>query len=399
MLRYQTQLQEQHQETPDAAPAPAAAPAPGNAAPVPSETIDDDAQIIEDLRKDYFAKKNEPDPEKKPEEKPAKGKKAKPAAKEPEPEEEPEGEPESEEEPEEEPAKGKNERRPYNPEGLKYKTPEDAVTAIVAALESGDAKKIAAAVGKPESFLKVSDAKWLAFREQTKAVRERERTVTRREHEFNTKLAEARKEHQPILEAAAAYRDGKYDRFVSMIELITGDRYDEATSKVIKGETALSPEVKALRKELAELRAEKQREKKEAEEAAQRNNQQAQYQKAVGMVQKELAAHPVAKVKGYEQMVLSKVRESWDGAEYTMSFDEAADEILEDRRAEAERLGAVFTRTKRPPTHDEVRVPSRAHAADARPSEKDPWLERDLTEEELVASIERDARSGRIRQV
>jgi hypothetical protein len=156
--------------------------------------------------------------------------------------------------------------------------------------------------------------------------------------------------------------------------------------------------VKQLRRELAELRAEKQREKKEAEEAAQRNNQQAQYQKAVKMVQAELAAHPVAKVKGYEQMVLGKVRESWDGAEYTMSFDEAADEILEDRRAEAERLGAVFTRPKRKEAPD-TRLPSRGRAADARPSDKDPWLERDLTEEELIASIERDARSGRIRPV
>lgn len=365
------------------APAPAAPPpAPSNAASVPESPLDDDAQIVEDLRKEHFAKEGKEDPDAAPEE----------IEDEPAPEQSEEDEPE----PEKKPAKAK--KPPAK--APKYKSGDDAVSAIVKAVESGDPKKIAQALGKPDNFLEVNNHKWVAFREQSKAIRERERTVVTRETEFNKKLQEAKKEHEPIFEAAQAYKDGKHARFVELIEHITGDTYDEATRKVIKGEVALSPEMKALRKELADLRAERQREKAQAEQAAQQGHQQAQYQRAIKAVQTELAAHPIAKVRDFENLVLGKVRDSWDGADYTMSFEEAADEIVEARRAEAEALGLrrVAPRAAAPAPNGSS-VPPRSRPADARQPDGEEWEKRDLTEEELVNSIVRDARTGRIKRV
>jgi hypothetical protein len=353
--------------------------------PTPQQSIDEDASIIADLRKEHFAKTGA---------EPKDGEEHEPE----EADEEP-AETEAEEKPEreEKPGNGKPREKTAAP---KYKTAAAALKAITAALESGDPKKIAAAVGKPESFFNASGAKWAVFREQTKMLKERTKAVAQRETEFNAKLEQARSEYAPVMQAAQAFREGKLDQFVQLIEHITGESYEEATRKVIKGETALSPEMKAVRKEMAQLKAELAAEKAKKSEQTEQEQRQAQAQRALSMAREELADHPIARLKGFERIVLDRVRQSWDAdvEDYTMSLEEAADAIVEERREEARH----FSRGKQLPAPASVRAPQpppRGRAADARPPDGEPWLQRDLTEEELVASIERDHRAGRIRPI
>lgn len=375
------------------APAPAAPPQPAPAAPTPVVDESDD-KIIEDLRKEHFAK----NPEK------GKAEDGEELDIEVEVEEDDDGddEPETEEKPE--PAAKDKKGDASKPKVPKYKNASSAVHAITKALESGDPKKIAAAIGKPESFLKVNDAKWIAFREQTAALRERVRTVTQRETEFNTKLENARKEYGSVIAAQAAYKDGKYDQFVELVEQLTGDTYEEATRKVVKGETSLSPEVKALRKQMQEQAAEIARLKKAKDEPAEptqeQPTQEQRMQRVVASVRQELADHAVTKLKGYERLVIDAVRNSWDAdiEDYTMSFEEAADQIVEERRQEARH----FTRGRQlpaPKTERSADTLPRGRASDPHTKVGEPWLERDLTEEELVNSVLKDYKAGRIRPV
>lgn len=372
-LQFRPQLQEQHQEGEGAATgAPAAAPneaAAGNhnAAPTAQQALSDDDKIIEDLRREHFAKKgNTEDPVK---------------------------------------TKDKKNTKKVDEKStaiVKYGTPEDAISAITKAVEAGDDKALARALGKPESFLETSEAKWKVFREQQNAVRERERTVKQREHTFSENYAAAKKELGPILLAQKAYADGKYDQFVTLIQEITGESYDEAQRKVIKGEIALDPETKRTRAELKALRDELAAEKKKQQEQGSKENQQAQLAKAMDAVGEELAGHRVAKVKGFQRMVLDRVRDSWDANEetYTMGFEEAADAIMSDKDAEAESLGyrrAQEERAAKPKAEDKPQLPPRARSADARSPDGEEWEKRDMTDEEIMASIHRDVKSGRIK--
>lgn len=359
---------------------------PHNAAIAPQERLSEDDQIIADLRAEWAQKQLEGGEE---------------------------GSGEAEGEPaqaDDKPApKGKDKGKPKGkeasasaPAAPKYDSVDAAVAAIVKALESGDPEAIAKAVGKPKGFMDVSEQKWAAFREQKNAVRERERTVSKREHEFNQRYAEAKKELGTAINARKAYNDGDYSKFVELVnELIkdSGDTYDEAQRKVIKGELAIDPEVKKLRNELKAERAEREKREKAEREEAQKGDRKAQYERAVEAVRTELAGHPVSKVRGFEGAVLLKVRESWDGEDYTMSFEEAADEIVEERRAEAEALG--YIKPAAPPApkpkKEEPSPPPRSHAADARQPDGEEWEKRDLSDEEIIASIKRDVRAGRIK--
>ncbi len=280
------------------------------------------------------------------------------------------------------------------------------MSAIVAALESGDPKKIAKAIGKPEKFLEVTDAKWMAFREQQNAVRERDKQITTREHDYNEKVAGIRKEYGAAVKAAQAYREGRLSEFVTLVQELTGERYDDAQRKVIQGEIALDPNTKAMREEIAALKRERAAEKAELEKAKQTQTQQEQFQRAVDAVTADLASHRVSKVKGYQRDVLSRVRNSWDGSDYTMSFEEAADAIMDEKDAEAEALGyARAPALQAAPAPRQLpastgTVPPRSRAADARPADKEPWedpSQPDMTDDEILESIRRDLKSGRLK--
>lgn len=390
------QESQQQQEGESAAPAPAAAPAAPVAKPepgvLPQERLGEDEQIIADLRKEYFAKKGAEDPDA-----PApKGKRAtKPAvAKAPEPRAKKDTAPTSE---------------PISTDGTAdngdtehvWESPKHALTAVTSAIETWDTAKLAELTGKPKSFFESHGVKWAAFREQQNAVRERDRDVSRREHELNTNLAEARKEVGPALGAIKAYREGNLSKFVELVEHLTGERYDEAQRKVIKGEIALDPAVKALRKELAEERAARRQESAERDTKANETTQQAAYQRAVDAVSQELSGHPVAKLRGFQKDVLERVKLSYDPEQrtYTKSFSEAADDIVEERAEEARALGMTVSRSAPAARAEETgpTIPPRGRAAEARAPDGEEWMKRDMTDEEIIASIRRDVRSGKIK--
>lgn len=391
-LTWRPQLQQQQQEgaaappaAPVATPAPPAAteaPTAPAAAPVVHETLSEDEQIIYDLRREHDAKVLEATPtEPLPAKKKAKGEKQEP-----------------------EPAAPPVEIVPTTAGPVKYKSPEEAVSSIVAAIESGDAKRIAKALGKPEAFLDTSNAKWVAFREQQNAVRERDKQVTQREHEFNTKIAEARAEFGPAIKAAKAYRDGDLTAFVTLVQELTGDRYDDAQRKVIRGEIAIDPATRALREEIAALKRERQAEKEAAEAARRTDEQKAQYERAIEAVSNELAGHRVSKVKGYQREILNRVRDSWDPADnaYTLSFEEAADAIMAERDAEAEALGYQRPAPAPPPAPPAPPpgMPPRARAADARKPDVEPWADpdaEDMDDDAIIESIKRDVKAGRLK--
>ncbi len=411
-LTWRAQTQEQQQE--GGAPAPAAAPAPvvpatggtaaggpgeaspgaeaPSAAPQVFETLGEDEQIIFDMQREYEAKKIADTPsEQLKAKKKGKGEKQEPAPAAPPAAETPPPAPE--------PAAGA---------AVKYGTPKEAIDAIVAAIDSGDPKKIAKALGKPDAYLDTSNAKWVAFREQQNAVRERDKQVTQREHEFNTRRAEAVAEFGPAIKAAKAYRDGDLTAFVTLVQELTGESYDEAQRKVIKGELAVDPAIRKLRDELAAERAERKREREEekaaAEAAKQTATQQENYERAVKAVADELAGHRVSKVKGYQREVLNRVRESWDADEkaYTMSFSEAADAIMAERDEEAAALGyqRPTAAAPPPPAAPAPSVPPRARAADARPADVEPWADpdaEDMDDDAIIESIKRDVKAGRLK--
>jgi len=115
-----------------------------------------------------------------------------------------------------------------------------------------------------------------------------------------------------------------------------------------------------------------------------------------------LAGHRIAKLPRFQEQVLAKVRQSWDPVDraYTMSFADAADAIVEERAAEAEALGyrpalpAPAARAARPPS-----LPSRSRAADARTPEAEPWETEDLDDDQIIASIRRDIKAGRLKAI
>lgn len=366
------------------------------AAPPVYETLSEDDQIIHDLRREHAAKELAPS---KPESAPKKSKTGGAAESGP-------GDQAAGANPDSHAAAA---TPPASTAIVKYKSPEEAVTSIVAAIESGDAKKIAKALGKPESFLEVSDAKWMAFREQQNAVRQRDKQLTQREHDFNTRIAEARQEFGAAIKAAKAYRDGDLTAFVTLVTELTGESYDDAQRKVIQGEIAVDPAVRKLREELAAERAQRLKDREELAAAKKTEEQQAQYARAVEHVTKELEGHRVSKIKGFQREVLNRVRESWDPAEkaYTLSFAEAADAMVAERDAEAEALGyhRPALPSAPPAAHPPAApatpsVPPRARAADARPADLDRWADPkapDMDDDEIIESIKQDIKAGRLK--
>jgi hypothetical protein len=273
--------------------------------------------------------------------------------------------------------------------GPSYKTGEEAVTKIVEAFESGDLDALAKATGKPKSFFKVSDAKWADFRKKEEAVRGREKAVEAKESNFKYAQAEATKEFGAAIKAAMAYQDGDYESFVTLVQELTKESYDEAQRKVIKGEIALAPEIKEERrkrveaeKRLAEL------ESKQPKPLTEEEKRQS-YFTIRGKIEAELAGHAVSKIRGFGDLIIEKVRTSYSKEEgtYTMSAAEAADAVLDDKREEARALG-LSVPEKKPVGKKPAATPqvSRQRAADARVPDGHQFEDDD---DEIIADLKR----------
>lgn len=372
---------QQQQEVPAAPaavtpPAPAEKPAPGDQHIGGFETLDDDDAIIESIRKEARDAKPEPAPAK-----PAvKAKKAPVDAKAHAPDS---------------PA----------PKAGSFETPTAALDAVTRAFEAGDIDTLAKLTGKPKSFFQLNDAKWGAFRQEQAETRRLATDTKQAQQKLQADKAAAKAEFGDAINAAVAYRDGDFEKFATLVEKLSGESYDVAQRKVIEGHIALDAPTKALRKQLAaqQLQIEELKKPKPAEVAKEPTpvERKAAYDRAVGEVTNELAGHAVSKVSGFQNLVLQKVKDSWSAADetYTMSFEDAADSVIEDRRAEAEALGfaAKHPALSGRPRKTEPTIPSRSRAADARVADGEPWMTQDLDDDEIIASLERDRKAGRLR--
>lgn len=298
-------------------------------------------------------------------------------------------------------AKPKAGETPAKPsKGTKFETPEAAVEAITAAWEAGDVDKLSKLTGKPKSFFQLNDAKWVAFRQEQAQVRSDKAAVQQERQKLTSDKALAKQEYGAAIQAARAYREGDYEKFVVLVGELAEEAYDVAQRKVIEGHIALDPNTKALRKQLKEQQAQieelKNPKAKPVAEPTPAERRQT-YENAVKAVQTELGTHQVSKVKDYERLVLSKVRDSWSEREntYTLSFEEAGDQIVDERRQEAEALGHAAPR--KVPAKKTPELPSRSRAADARPADGERWMTEDLDDDEIIASLQRDRKAGRLK--
>lgn len=372
-----------------------AAPAPAAEAPASTgndtehvggfETVSEDDKIIEDIRKEARdAKDKEPSPAPKaPAKKPASTAKT----------------------PADAPAAGKTPAPSDGEDTERTSAPNATVEAITKAFEAGDVDALARLTGKPKSFFQLNDAKWTTFRAEQAQVRQQAAQVKQGQAKLESDKAIARKEYGRAIAASRAYQDGDYEKFAELVGQLAGEDYDVAQRKVIEGHIALDPNTKALRKQLKEQQTQieelRNPKPKPAPEATAEQRQQA-YGNAIRAVQSELTNHPIVKVRGFENLVLEKVRDSWSPGDnaYTLGFEEAADAVIEERRAEAEGLGFAAKHpslAQRPPVRREPSVPSRARAADARSADGERWMKEDLDDDEIIASLEADRKAGRLR--
>lgn len=281
-----------------------------------------------------------------------------------------------------------------------YKDADEAVTAIVKAFESGDLDAVAKATGKPKSFFQLNDAKWAHFRGQQDQLRSERKAFEQDKSDFSQAEKLAQQKFGTAIQAAKAYRDGELDKFTVLVKELTGEDYAVAQRKVIQGVLGMDPKLKEAMKKNKELeeKLKQQEQPAKAKEPTQEDRAQA-YQQAVTAVKAELAGHVVSKVRGFEDMVLNKIRDSYDADQnaYTLSFQEAADEVVEERRKESEALGFVKGSKAPTPAKPGVKLPPRSRSADARVPDGEPWLTEDLDDEQIIASIHRDMRNGRIK--
>ncbi len=358
---------------PDEPAAPAVTPTTPTVEPVtetPFSTLAEDDQIVEALRAEGFAKRDEA--EQQPPAKPGVAKAgAKPASSAP-----------------------------------KFATADAAILAIVAAFEKNDVEALAAATGKPKAFFEINDAKWTAFRARETAARELSAQTTADLARLAKGREQANAEFGTAIRAAKAYQEGDFEQFAVLVSELSGDDYATAQRNVIEGALAVDPKVKAERKRamdaerrLAALEAERAKPPEPAKPAeATPAERQAAYGRVVAAIDVELTGHPLSKVKGFQKLVLEKIRESHDGKTYTMGYTEAADAIVEDRRSEAQTLN--LTPAAKPaarPKPAQPSAPPRGRAADARVPDGEPWLTSDVDDDEIIASIERDRKAGRLK--
>lgn len=294
-----------------------------------------------------------------------------------------------------------------------FETPEAAVEAITAAIETWDVDALAKATGKPRAFFQLNDAKWAAFRSQQAAIRNEKAAVQRGQAELEANRQtleatrqEAAKEYGAAIRAAVAYQSGDMESFVTLVETLTGEPYDTAQKNVIQGALAADPATKAMRKkllqqekELAELKRESTERKKAAEPAP--DDGKKRYAVAIKAIDAELGQHDAKALRGYHDKIIAKVRASWnetDGA-YDKSFAEAADELVSEFDAEASARGFVKGNSKpvtAVATRREATLPPRGRSADAHAPSKPRWETEDLDDDAIIQTLEADRKAGRL---
>lgn len=299
--------------------------------------------------------------------------------------------------------------------GSAFETPQAAVDAITAAFEAQDLDKLAELTGKPKAFFEAGDAKWAAFRaeksEHRRAVQQHRADVTAMETRAATiesQRAAAAAEYGPAIRAAKAYQAGDYESFVTLIKELTHDEYDVAQTNVIQGALSSDPATKRLRQQLAQQANELKllKAKTEQREAGEQQTVQQQQQDAmaetVRMLETDLGNHEAKTLKNYQRDVLERVRGSWNGKTFTLSFVDAADELVSERDEENAARGFAKAPAQLPAAAPAARqtakqLPPRGAAASGGAPPRAKWETDDVDDDEIIAGLKADHSAGRFR--
>lgn len=285
---------------------------------------------------------------------------------------------------------------------LGYETADQALAAVLEAFESGDPKKLSAATGKPVSFFRATDEKWDSLRAGMANLNKGRSELKQGFAKLEDGRRRAIEEFGPGIRARQAFEAGDMAAFVEIVSNFAGVPYDEAQRQVIEGELAADGPTKAMRKKMREMEQEIARLKTPQPEQPKQPTAE-ERQAALGRVHQairtELAGHAVAKIRGFEQLIVERVRDSWDATErtYTMSYQDAADALAEERASEAEALLAARGRkVERTAPAAKPPVVARGRSAEARGS-RPKWETDDVDDDEIIESIHADVKAGRIK--
>jgi hypothetical protein len=291
-----------------------------------------------------------------------------------------------------------------------FETAQEALDAYTKAFEEQNVDELARISGKPRAFFEVTDAKWAAFREEKRTFRAEKAqhqsdvaALTARAAAVEGARSEAAAEYGTAIKAAEAYRNGDYEAFATLVAELAKEDYDTAQANVISGALSLDPATKAERKKLAE--AQRKIDALEARLAGEDNArketkeqlQERAYQATVAALETDIGNHECKAIKGYQRQILDKIRESWNGKAYELSFVDAADELVTERDEEAAARGYVRAAPGTPPARQQASapvIPPRGRAASTPAATPAKWETEDVDDDDIIADLKREHRAA-----
>jgi hypothetical protein len=244
---------------------------------------------------------------------------------------------------------------PGDPPQPRALTADDA-TAAAEALAAGDFDALAKALGGDAAALRIPARRAKFVREQAEAAQAKAREAIEAEARTQKAIEQARRELGGIVEGVNALRTS--GRKLPALEALAREarmsvrEYLQAAAREHRGEGATPP--RQTDPEVAELRAKlEQREQAERDRAAAEAGREREARLRTG-IESRLGRHSVAKLEGYQDLVLRELRETYPGKRITSrELKAAADAIVGRARKTATQLGL----TPRPPAPR--RVPAR----------------------------------------
>jgi hypothetical protein len=246
--------------------------------------------------------------------------------------------------------------------------------------------------GEGEDDEEPKDGKKLTRRQLKKRARaldKRERGLVTREQQVEKDAQLLDKLFGKSLQARRAAQTGDSEAVREAIEATliesTGMGIDDAIVFLADPSKAKTPE----QIELARIRREREQEKRERERLAAQQARQAEEQKAITWIKSELKSDPIAKLPGFERVVLQTMIQRYnDGAK---TPKKAARMALEQLQANYEALSAVFGGASAPRSEPEEAPAERPRGRGSPPREnavgRAPQDARPPTTGDIIAEV------------
>ncbi len=334
-VRYQQQLQEQHQDPGDPAPAaaaeapaveaPAGAPGKlaggskgkaGNRAAKPTKTLEQRSALA-DRALARIATGDEP----KAEEKPAA---AKPAAK-----------------PEEKPAAADGAKPEEKPAESAVELSDVAKAAIATLLKAGKLHDLAALAGVDAKSVDASNAKLRLVRERDDAATTKETKAINLVAEAKSLRDECKKEFGDPHKARKAVDKGEWVEAVQYLEQILKVDFGTLTREVAKATKGMDPKALETWKRERELKAREDALTAKEKKTETERTEAERTAKATKTIRTKLPDHPAMKLKKGDVEVLRVLEDNFDEktGNLGLTYTQAADRVLADFDAQALALG------------------------------------------------------------